>query len=73
MDVQIKSGNFKPLDPISVLYFSHNFKAACESIDIHGGTAIWLLQHIMSDPVEAVPAYIACATEEDGKKVGGIL
>lgn len=73
MDVPMKTANFKPSDPISLLPFLQNFKTACNSNGIHEEAAIKLFQHFMKDPAKSALVHSVCDTKEDDPQQDGKL
>lgn len=65
MDVETKSTNFKPSDPINMLSLLHNFKTACDRNLIHKGAAMWIFQHFIKDTPKAALAHRVSATKKD--------
>lgn len=55
MDENIKWANFKPSDPVSVLFFLLNCKIACDGNDICESEALYIFQNVLKVSGKAVP------------------
>lgn len=64
MDIQVKSVNFKPLNPISVSCFLHIIATACVRYGSDEGTALWHFQIFRKDRAKASLAHKVCITKE---------
>lgn len=69
--LHMKDRTLSGIEPASVIAILRDLKAACDAYNIHGGVAMWLFEHCLSAPVEAVAkAWVALPTEVAKAKNG---
>lgn len=52
--VQMKDRTFNGKDPMSIIVFLQDFKAACNAYRIQEGAAMWIYEQYLSGRVESV-------------------
>lgn len=52
--VPMRNRTFNGKEPLSIVAFLQNFKAACDARNVHEGAAMWLFEHYLNRPVESV-------------------
>lgn len=65
MDVQMRSVNFKPSEPISMRSFLQNFRSSCDCNGIYRAAGMWLFQHSLKDRTKAALVHRVSATKEN--------
>lgn len=50
--MQMKDETFGGRDPVSIIGFLQDFRAACNDCSIVEGAALWLFKYFLADPVE---------------------
>lgn len=61
----MKSANFQPADPTSILSFLHNFELGCDFGGVHEGVDMLHFQQFMKDSGKAALPHRVSAMKED--------
>jgi len=69
----MKANFFDATDLISILSFLGNFKAACDSNDVHEGAAMWILPHFMKKPASVAVTSRLRLKKSEGRRSEGTL
>lgn len=64
MEIQMKTAQFKPSDPVAALSFLNIFETSCDSSTIQKISAMWLVPYLILEPAKTPPSHRTTA----GKK-----